>query len=160
MTHFLLFCLALVATAFAWQGAFPSTRSSYTSSSSLSMSLPGMVDGRRPFMGGNYKLNPSKVADAVKLATETASLCRDVTDVDIAIFPPMPFLAPVFAKIEATNVKMGGQNCYHEDAGAYTGAVSTCMLQDVGAQYVLCGHSERRTLFKDGDEGINKKVCV
>jgi len=122
------------------------------------MAVAGMMDGRKPFMGGNYKLNPKTVAEAVKLATETAQLVRGVTEVDIAIFPPHPFLVPVYSKIEATNVKLGGQNCYYESEGAYTGAVSTCMLQDVGAKFVLCGHSERRTLFRDGDEGINKKV--
>jgi hypothetical protein len=48
--------------------------------------------------------------------------------------------------------------CYFENSGAYTGAVSTCMLKDVGAKYVLCGHSERRSLFRDDDGAINKKV--
>ena len=53
---------------------------------------------------------------------------------------------------------MGGQNCFFESDGAYTGAVSTCMLQDVGVKYVLCGHSERRCVFKDDDTAIARKV--
>jgi len=81
-----------------------------------------------------------------------------VTDVDVVIFPPHPFLYPVYSKIEATNVQLGGQNCFFESEGAYTGAVSTCMLKDVGVKYVLCGHSERRTLFQDDDGAIGKKV--
>merc|ERR1711871_323157 len=64
----------------------------------------------------------------------------------------------VFEKIEATNVALGAQNCFFQTEGAYTGAVSTCMLKDVGAKYVLCGHSERRTMFQDDDSAIGKKV--
>ena len=114
--------------------------------------------GRKPLMGGNWKLNPTTVAGAVNLATEVAKLTVGVTDVDIAVFPPHPFLVPVYSKIEATNVKLGGQNCYFMSEGAYTGAVSTCMLKDIGVSYVLAGHSERRTLFQDDDGAINKKV--
>lgn len=109
-------------------------------------------------MGGNWKLNPTKVDAALTLATETAKLTKGVTDVDIVIFPPHPFLFPVYSKIEATNVQLGGQNCYFQDQGAYTGAVSTCMLKDVGVKYVLCGHSERRTMFQDDDGAISRKV--
>ena len=53
-------------------------------------------------------------------------MTKGITDVDIVVFPPHPFLIPVFAKIEATNVQLGGQNCFFESEGAYTGAVSTC----------------------------------
>lgn len=67
-------------------------------------------------------------------------------------------MVPVHTKIEATNVQLGGQDCFFEDSGAYTGAVSTCILKDVGCKYVLCGHSERRTLFEDDDSAIGKKV--
>lgn len=55
-----------------------------------------------------------------------AQLTKGVTAVDIVVFPPHPFLYPVFSKIEATNVQLGGQNCFFESEGAYTGAVSTC----------------------------------
>ena len=109
-------------------------------------------------MGGNWKLNPTTVASAVSLATEVAKLTKGVVDVDVCVFPPHPFLVPVFSKIEATNVKLGGQNCYFMSEGAYTGAVSTCMLRDIGVTYVLAGHSERRSLFQDDDGAINMKV--
>jgi len=78
--------------------------------------------------------------------------------VDIAVFPPLPFLVPTYNKIASTNIKLGGQDCYFEGDGAYTGAVSTSMLKDVGASYVLCGHSERRVLFKEDDVVINRKA--
>ncbi len=114
---------------------------------------------RKPLMGGNWKLNPTTTKQAIELATEFAKLVKDNKDVDAVIFPPSPFMVPVYEKLEATNVAVGAQNCFFEDTGAYTGAVSTCMVKDVGATYVLCGHSERRTLFKDDDSAINKKVA-
>jgi triosephosphate isomerase (TIM) len=76
----------------------------------------------------------------------------------VAVFPPHPFLLPVQDKVANSIVKVGGQNCYFVDQGAYTGAVSTCMLKDIGVTHVLCGHSERRVLFADDDSLINKKV--
>jgi len=121
-------------------------------------SLHMIADGRVPLMGGNWKLNPTTTAAATSLASELAALTASTKGVDIVVFPPSPFLVPVYSVIENSNVKLGGQNCYHENSGAYTGAISTCMLKDVGVQYVLCGHSERRTLFKDKDDGINKKI--
>ena len=109
-------------------------------------------------MGGNWKLNPLSVNAATGLATEFAKQVKGNNEVDVVIFPPHPFLFPVFEKIEATNVALGAQNCFFQTEGAYTGAVSTCMLKDVGAKYVLCGHSERRTMFQDDDSAIGKKV--
>ena len=86
-----------------------------------------IANGRKPLMGGNWKLNPKTVKEATSLATETAKLTKGVTSVDIVVFPPHPFLVPVFDKIEATNVQLGGQNCFFQSEGAYTGAVSTCV---------------------------------
>jgi len=113
---------------------------------------------RRPLFCGNWKLNPTKTSAATKLATDLAKMVKSNNDVDVVIFPPHPFLVPVFEKVEATNVQLGAQNCYFESTGPYTGSVSTCMLKDVGVTHVLCGHSERRTLFKDDDRAIRKKV--
>ena len=107
-----------------------------------------MDSGRRPLMGGNWKLNPKTTIAAVTLATEVAKLTKTNINVDVVIFPPHPFLVPVHTKVEATNIQLGGQDCFFEDEGAYTGAVSTCILKDVGCTYVLCGHSERRCLFE------------
>ncbi|KAJ1417428.1 Triosephosphate isomerase [Ochromonadaceae sp. CCMP2298] len=140
--------LALVVAAAAFQPAVrPSVRS---------MSM--IADGRIPLMGGNWKLNPTNRADCVTLAKGVADLTKGVTDVNIVVFPPHPFLTTVYDQIKDSTVALGGQNCYYENSGAYTGAVSTCMLKDVGVTYVLCGHSERRSLFQDDDGAINKKV--
>jgi triosephosphate isomerase len=123
-----------------------------------SIDLTMISDGRRAFMGGNWKLNPPNVEKSVALAQEVVRLTKDNADVDIAVFPPLPFLYPVNEVIKSTNVKLGGQNVYFETDGAYTGAVSTGMLKDVGVEYILCGHSERRVLFRDDDSAINRKV--
>lgn len=109
-------------------------------------------------MGGNWKLNPQTVKDATSLATDLAKEVKSVNDVDVVVFPPHPFLFPVFEKIEATNVALGAQDVFWKSDGAFTGAVSTCMVKDVGSKYVLCGHSERRCLFQDDDTAIGKKV--
>jgi triosephosphate isomerase len=114
--------------------------------------------GRRPMMAGNWKLNPKSVQESMDLSSALVALTEGVTDVDIVVFPPMPFLYPVQQVIGSSNVKLGGQNCYHQDSGAYTGATSTCMLKDIGVEYVMCGHSERRSLFGDEDSIISKKV--
>jgi len=123
-----------------------------------SFKLSMVTDGRKPLMGGNWKLNPRTSAAATSLATDVAKATKGNTGVDIVIFPPHPYLIPVHTKIEATNVQLGGQDCFFESEGAYTGAVSTCILKDVGCAYVLCGHSERRTLFADDDMAIARKV--
>lgn len=114
--------------------------------------------GRKPMMAGNWKLNPKSIAESLALSAELVKITGAKSDVDIVVFPPMPFLYPVQQNIAGSVVKLGGQNCYHEDSGAYTGATSTCMLKDIGVEYVMCGHSERRSLFGDKDSIINKKV--
>ncbi len=79
----------------------------------LSFNLNMVADGRRPLMGGNWKLNPKTTLEATNLATEIAKLTKGVTDVDICIFPPHPFLVPVYTKIEATNVQLGTDLIIH-----------------------------------------------
>jgi len=146
--------LLVVILCYSCVNAWQSSSISGKRYSSLSM----LANGRKPLMGGNWKLNPKSVQESINLATEVAKLTKGVSDVDVVLFPPHPFLVPVFTKIEASNVKLGAQDCFFESEGAYTGAVSTCMLKDIGTTYVLCGHSERRTLFGDDDFAINRKV--
>lgn len=114
--------------------------------------------GRKPLMAGNWKLNPKSVQEAISLASDLAKRAQGVTDVDIAVFPPICMLYPVQQSIANTNIKLGGQNCYTADVGAYTGATSTCMLKDLGVEYVMVGHSERRALFGDNDSIIGRKL--
>lgn len=116
------------------------------------------MNTRKPLMGGNWKLNPLKLNDAKELASGLSKLVDGYTATDVIVFPPMPFVHPVGDVIKSSSISLGGQNCYYANDGAYTGATSTCMLHDIGAEYVLCGHSERRSLFNDSDSNINKKV--
>ena len=75
------------------------------------------------------------------------------------MFPPFPFISSVVDDLAGVGVGVGAQSIFHTaESGAYTGAVSASMVTSLGCQYVLCGHSERRTVFKDDDEAINKKV--
>ena len=77
---------------------------------------------------------------------------------DVAVVVPFPFLVPVKDVLKGSKVFLGAQDLYTEDKGAYTGATSLPMIKSVGAQWVLCGHSERRALFGDTDETVNAKL--
>jgi len=77
---------------------------------------------------------------------------------EVVIFPPFPFISKVRDAVQEAGLIVGAQNFYYQDSGAYTGSVSAPMIKSVGCEYVLCGHSERRTVFTDTDQGINLKV--
>merc|ERR1719384_2144323 len=77
---------------------------------------------------------------------------------EVVIFPPHPFLSKVKDVVEEIGITTGAQSIFFEDKGAYTGSVAASMVKSVGCEYVLCGHSERRTLFNDDDTSINRKV--
>jgi len=122
---------------------------------------------RQPIMAGNWKMNPETEDEALELAEGLSKLLGDETCpmdeenefcTEVVIFPPHPFLAQTKAVVEEIGITIGAQAVFFEDKGAYTGSVSTSMVKSVGCEYVLCGHSERRTLFNDDDEAINRKV--
>lgn len=98
---------------------------------------------RKPFMAGNWKLNPATVDEATSLAKAVAAATTS-PDVDVAVVAPFPFLVPVKQALAGSKVALGAQDLYTEDKGAFTGAVATSMIKSTGAQWVLCGHSERR----------------
>lgn len=74
------------------------------------------------------------------------------------MFPPTAYLSLVMEKLKDTDVQLGVQDVHFEGGGAYTGALSVGMVKSLGATYVLCGHSERRSLFGDDDAAINRKA--
>jgi len=125
---------------------------------------------RQPIMAGNWKLNPPTEAEALALATDVATRLGDETCAingdemdeasctEVVIFPPFPFISKVRDAVQEAGLIVGAQNFYYQDSGAYTGSVSAPMIKSVGCEYVLCGHSERRTVFTDTDQGINLKV--
>lgn len=76
----------------------------------------------------------------------------------MVLFPPFPFISKVKDIVGKQGISVGAQQVYYEDKGAFTGSVAASMVKSVGCEYVLCGHSERRTLFSDSDVNINAKV--
>ncbi|KAK7250308.1 triosephosphate isomerase [Aureococcus anophagefferens] len=123
---------------------------------------------RQPIIAGNWKLNPPTVEDANALAKAVAELMGDETCAvdgdgdmctEVVVFPPYPFLGSVVEDLADVGIGVGAQSVFAEaESGAFTGAVSTAMVESMGCEYVLCGHSERRTVFKDDDAAVNKKV--
>ena len=112
---------------------------------------------RRPIVAGNWKMNKT-IGEAVELVTALKDKVADVTDVDIVVGPTFTALAAVAKVIKGTNIGLAAQNMYWEEKGAFTGEISPTMLKDVGCQYVIIGHSERRAYFSETNETVNKKV--
>ncbi len=99
-----------------------------------------------------------------KTPSEAKALCAELKDlvksdsVDVVYCVPAIDIVPVVEAVKGTNVKVGAENMYFEDKGAFTGEISAPMLKDAGVEYVIIGHSERREYFKEDDALLNKKV--
>lgn len=111
---------------------------------------------RIPVIAGNWKLF-KKTAQALQLVQDLAPLVKDVEDVEIIIAPSFTVLGPVRSLLFDSSISVAGQNCYWEEEGAFTGEISPGMLIDAGCSHVIIGHSERRQLFGETDENVNKK---
>lgn len=99
------------------------------------------------------------LAEAVRLASEVGRAVDGAADaVAVAVCPPFVSLEAAAEIIRDTPVRLGAQNMHAEEAGAFTGEISAPMLASVGCHYVILGHSERRQLFGETDEGVNRKV--
>jgi triosephosphate isomerase len=99
-------------------------------------------------------------AGAAALAKGVAARAAETPKVDLLVCPPSIYLAPVADALAGSKVALGAQNMYHEANGAFTGEISAVMLLDVGAKYVILGHSERRHILGETDEAINKKTLA
>ena len=114
---------------------------------------------RTPFIAGNWKMFKT-VHEAVAFVKEFRSIVKDVHDVEIVVAPPFTALHAVAEAARSTNVGVAGQTLYYEREGAFTGEVSAGMLVEAGAEYVILGHSERRRLFGETDQIVNRKVAA
>jgi triosephosphate isomerase len=105
---------------------------------------------------GNWKMNPATVKEAVALAL---GIKRGIetSKSEVVLCPPYVFLLDVSKVLSKSGLKLGAQNCFCEDMGAFTGEISPAMLKSLGVGYVIIGHSERRNLFED-NLLINKKI--
>jgi len=112
---------------------------------------------RKPIIAGNWKMNKT-VGEARELATALKGKVADVTDVEIVVGPTFTALLAVAEVIKGSNIKLAAQNMSWEESGAFTGEISPLMLKDVGCQYVIIGHSERRAYFSETNEMVNKRV--
>jgi triosephosphate isomerase len=112
---------------------------------------------RTPFIAGNWKMFKT-AAEAVDFVTNLKPQVAEVINREILVCPPFPALAPVAEALRNSNIKLGAQNLFWEDEGAFTGEVSAPMLKAVGCQYVIIGHSERRQYFGETNETVNKKI--
>ena len=112
---------------------------------------------RKPFIAGNWKMNLHRES-ALALAAVLREALGSRTDVDVAVLPPFVYLADVARALEGSPIRVGGQNCCEHAVGAFTGEVSASMLVDIGAKLVVLGHSERRHVYGESDELVQKKV--
>ena len=111
---------------------------------------------RTPFIAGNWKMHKT-IEEAVALVRELCGALEGVASCDVAVCPPFPALAAVRDALAGSAIGLGAQNMHWEEQGAFTGAVSPLILQGL-CDYVIIGHSERRNLFGETDEMVNKKL--
>jgi triosephosphate isomerase len=112
---------------------------------------------RRPLIAGNWKMHCTR-AEASALLDAIAGRVGTNPPADVAVAPPFTAIAAVAEAARATPIAVGAQNCHFEGKGAFTGEVSLAMLKDVGAAFVIVGHSERRHVFGETDDLVHRKV--
>ncbi len=114
---------------------------------------------RKPIIAGNWKMNKT-VEESIELTNAIKRGLYDMEAVEIVLCPPFTSLSNVNEMLVDTNIELGAQDCYWQNSGAYTGEVAPKMLKSAGCKYVIIGHSERRAMFGETNETVNKKVLA
>lgn len=112
---------------------------------------------RKPVIAGNWKLF-NTIDESVALVRKLALLLADNRDVEVVVAPVFTALSRVSDALSGSGIKIAAQDCYWEEAGAFTGEVAPKLLKDAGCSYVIIGHSERRQYFGETDLTVNKKI--
>ena len=111
---------------------------------------------RKKIVAGNWKMNKTP-SEAVALVEELKPLVAN-EDVDVVFCVPAISIVPAMEAAKGSNINIGAENMYFEEKGAFTGEISTGMLKEMGVEYVVLGHSERRQYFGETDETVNKRT--
>ncbi|HEY8361765.1 MAG TPA: triose-phosphate isomerase [Tissierellaceae bacterium] len=111
---------------------------------------------RVPIIAGNWKMNTT-IKEGLELVEEIKRAKLN-EDVEVVLCVPFTSLLEIKKSLKGTNIKLGAQNMHWEDSGAYTGEISPLMLKDIGVDYCIIGHSERRQYFNETDITVNRKI--
>ena len=115
----------------------------------------------KPLIVANWKMNPTSLAETKRLFNSVKNGIKKIKKAEVVICPPFVYLSTFsqqYRRLVRGTVRLGGQDCFWEEKGAFTGEVSPAMLKNLGCEYVIIGHSERRRYFQETDEMINKKI--
>lgn len=112
---------------------------------------------RKPLIAGNWKMYKT-IGEGVELVEALLRDLGDTSDREVLVCPPFTALHALSSLLQETPIALGAQDVFYESQGAFTGAIAPGMLTDVGCTYAIVGHSERRQIFGDGDELINRKL--
>lgn len=112
----------------------------------------------KPLIVANWKMNPNTLEEAKELFISIGKRIKETPKVDVVICPPFVYLSTLNPKELSNDLNLGGQDCFWEEKGAFTGEISPTMLSNLGCKYVILGHSERRINLKENDVMINKKI--
>ena len=112
---------------------------------------------RKKIIAGNWKMNKTP-SETVALLNELKPLVAN-EEVDVVFCVPAISLTTAIDTVKGTNIKIGAENMHWEESGAYTGEIAPNMLTDIGVEYVIIGHSERRLYFDESNDTVNKNIA-